>query len=72
MRSKAFIPLVVLLLTTPACTELKSAGRDVGHATRDVTREVGHTTRDAAKAVGSASKNAAKKVGGAIKGTTSD
>lgn len=35
-----------------ACSELKSAGRDVGHATRDATRTVGHGARDAVKSVG--------------------
>lgn len=69
---KRLVFAAVITLTVTACAEFKSAGRSVGHATRDVTREVGHTTRDAAKAVGHASKNAAKKVGSSIKGATSD
>lgn len=72
MKFIALTTLVLALLITTACAEFKSAGRSVGHTTRDVTREVGHTTRDAAKAVGHASKNAAKKVGSSIKNATSD
>ena len=43
---------VVLLLGIGACSEMKSAGRSVGHTTRDVTRTIGHTTRDVTKQIG--------------------
>ena len=43
---------VVLLLGVGACSEMKSAGRTVGHTTRDVTRTIGHTTRDVTKQIG--------------------
>ncbi len=43
---------VVLLLGIGACSEMKSAGRTVGHTTRDVTRTIGHTTRDVTKQIG--------------------
>lgn len=72
MKFIALTTLVLTLLTTTGCAEFKSAGRAVGHTTRDVTRDVGHTTRDAAKAVGHASKKTAKKVGSSIKNATSD
>ncbi len=43
---------VILLLGVGACSEMKSAGRSVGHTTRDVTRTIGHTTRDVTKQIG--------------------
>ena len=43
---------VVLLLGVGACSEMKSAGRTVGHTTRDVTRTIGYTTRDVTKQIG--------------------
>ena len=43
---------VVLLLGVGACSEMKSAGRTVGHTTRDVTRTIGQTTRDVTKQIG--------------------
>ena len=43
---------VILLLGVGACSEMKSAGRTVGHTTRDVTRTIGHTTRDVTKQIG--------------------
>ena len=43
---------VVLLLGVSACSEMKSAGRTIGHTTRDVTRTIGHTTRDVTKQIG--------------------
>lgn len=43
---------VVLLLGVGACSEMKSAGRTIGHTTRDVTRTIGHTTRDVTKQIG--------------------
>jgi hypothetical protein len=47
--------LLILLCMTSAtvvgCAEVKSAGRTVGHTTRDVTRDIGHGTRDATKEI---------------------
>ena len=43
---------VILLLGVGACSEMKSAGRSVGHTTRDVTKTIGHETRDATKQIG--------------------
>ena len=43
---------VVLLLGIGACSEMKSAGRTVGHTTRPVTRTIGRTTRDVTKQIG--------------------
>lgn len=36
------------------CAEFKSAGRDIGHATRDVSKEVGRSARGAVKSTGKA------------------
>lgn len=63
--------IVFVLILNSGCVELKTAGKQVGHTTREVTREVGHTTRDAAKAVGHTSKEAAKKVGKSVSNATS-
>ena len=49
---------VVLLLGVGACSEMKSAGRTIGHTTRDVTRTIGHTTRDATKQIGHSTRDA--------------
>ncbi|WP_165309974.1 hypothetical protein [Vibrio ziniensis] len=40
------------------CAELKQAGKEVGHATRDATTAIGHATRDTTKAIGHASRDA--------------
>jgi hypothetical protein len=51
--------LIVALATCAllsACTEVKQAGRTVGHTTRDVAKEIGHGTRDAAKEIGHGTK----------------
>ena len=39
-----------------SCAEVKQAGRDIGHGTRDATKAIGHATRDAVKAVGKETK----------------
>ena len=51
------ILLLSVLVATgfSGCTEMKSAGRDIGHA----TRTVGHGVRDAVKSVG----DGVKKIG---------
>ncbi|MFG0770244.1 hypothetical protein ACF8PD_00145 [Vibrio plantisponsor] len=40
------------------CAEMKQAGKEIGHATRDATTAVGHATRDTTKAIGHASRDA--------------
>lgn len=49
-----------LTLTLPACAELKTAGKTIGHTTKEVTKDIGHGTRDAAKAVGKGTKRVVK------------
>lgn len=44
------------------CAELKQAGKDIGHATRDATTAIGHATRDTTKAIGHASRDAVTSV----------
>ena len=65
MTGAAFV-LMLGGLTT-GCAEFKSAGRAVGHTTRDVTREIGHTTRDVTRDVtreiGHGTRDTVKKVG---------
>ncbi len=41
-----------------ACAEFKGAGRDIGHATRDVTKDVGRSARGAVKSTGKAVSDA--------------
>lgn len=64
---KVVLPLVMMLLVTGGimmgCSDMKAAGRDIGHATRDVTRTIGHTTRDVTKEIGHKSRDAAKAIG---------
>ncbi len=53
--------LTVSLFTTLlllGCAELKQAGKEVGHATRDAATAIGHATRDTTKAIGHASRDA--------------
>ena len=46
-----------------SCAEVKQAGRDIGHGTRDATKAIGHATRDATKAIGHGTRDAVKAVG---------
>ena len=41
-------------------SQLKEAGRTIGHTTRDVARDIGHGTCDAAKSVGEGVKKVVK------------
>ena len=43
-----------------ACTQVKEAGRTIGHTTRNAAKAIGHGTRDAAKAVGEGVKKVVK------------
>lgn len=49
---------IIVMAGISACAEMKSAGRTVGHTTRDVTRTIGHTTRDATKQIGHSTRDA--------------
>jgi len=59
-------PVVLLLVLGPlvfSCAEMKQAGRDIGHATRDVTKKIGHGTRDVTRKIGHGTRDAVKTVG---------
>src|SRR3546814_16209331 len=43
--------------------DLKQAGREIGHATRDAAKDVGHATRDTTRAIGHATRDTSRKVG---------
>ncbi|MCG9696041.1 hypothetical protein [Shewanella sp. Isolate11] len=59
---KILIAAFTLVIAITGCAEMKEAGRDIGHATKEVTTDIGHATRDATKSVGHASRDAAKSV----------
>lgn len=61
-----FVSAFVLL----SCAEMKQAGRDIGHATRDVTRAIGHGTRDVTRDIGHGTRDAVKAVGAEAKRIT--
>ena len=42
------------------CTQIKEAGRTIGHTTRDVTREIGHGTRDVVRELGAGGRDESK------------
>lgn len=46
-----------------SCAEMKQAGKDIGHATRDVTRTIGHGTRDVTRDIGHGTRDAVKAIG---------
>lgn len=48
--------------------ELKRAGREIGHATRDTARKAGHATREAAQQTGHAARAGANDVKNAVTG----
>ncbi len=41
----------VMAFSLGACAELKHAGKEIGHATKEVTTSIGHASRDAAKSI---------------------
>ncbi len=45
------ISVLSFALFTSGCADIKKAGRDIGHATKEVTKDIGHASRDAAKDV---------------------
>ena len=52
----------IAISTLGACAELKSAGNQIGAATKEVTTEIGHASRDATRAIGHASRDAVNAV----------
>lgn len=60
MRVAAIV--IALLMGCSACAELKTAGRTIGHTTKEVTTDIGHATRDAATEVGKGAKRVANEV----------
>ncbi|MFV0446855.1 MAG: hypothetical protein ACK5MF_00040 [Vibrio sp.] len=58
IQGQALIISLFATLLLLGCAELKQAGRDVGHATRDAATAIGHATRDTTKAIGHASRDA--------------
>ena len=53
-----------------SCAEVKQAGQDIGHATRDVTRAIGHGTRDITRDIGHGTRDAVKAIGGEARRVT--
>jgi hypothetical protein len=49
---KSLLICMLAMFSASACTEVKEAGRTVGHTTRDVTTAIGHGTRDVVKDIG--------------------
>ena len=58
---KLFVCFVTIFFLV-SCATFKKAGKDVGHATKDVTTKVGHVSRDTVKAIGKGTKEAAKDI----------
>src|SRR5689334_8874113 len=62
------IPTIVFVLIlacgfTYGCTQVKEAGRAVGHTTRDVATEIGHGARDVTREIGHGTRDAVREVG---------
>jgi hypothetical protein len=47
----------------PGCTQIKEAGRTIGHTTRDVTTEIGHGARDVTREIGHGTRDVVRDVG---------
>lgn len=62
MRFKMSVVALVVGLFVSGCAELKQAGTEIGHATRDAGTAIGHATRDTTKAIGHASRDAVNSV----------
>lgn len=61
------LSLLTVSLALFSCADIKSAGRTVGHTTKDVTTEIGHTTKKVTTEIGHASRDAVKSIGEEIK-----
>ncbi|WP_038175607.1 hypothetical protein [Vibrio pacinii] len=62
IRFKISAVALVVGLSVSGCAELKQAGTEIGHATRDAGTAIGHATRDTTKAIGHASRDAVNSV----------
>jgi hypothetical protein len=63
----------VLILTCgflAGCTQIKEAGRTIGHTTRDVTTEIGHGARDVTREIGHGTRDVVHEVGEGIRDGT--
>ena len=52
---KSFVCFVVIF-SLVSCVKIKETGKNVGHATKDVTTKIGHATKDTVKAIGKKTK----------------
>ena len=55
--------LILAGVFLPGCTQVKEAGRTIGHTTRDVTTEIGHGARDVTREIGHGTRDAVREVG---------
>ncbi len=51
-KTVLILSALMLTLGLTACAEFKSAGREIGHATKEVTTTIGHTSRDIVNDIG--------------------
>ena len=58
---KSFLCFVAIF-SLVSCVKLKEAGKDVGHATKDVTTKIGHASRDTVKTIGKETKKTVKDI----------
>lgn len=68
---KSFVCFVTIF-SLVSCAQLKEAGKDVGHATREVTTEIGHATKDVTTKIGHASRDTVKAIGKGTGETVND
>lgn len=68
--NKVFSPAVKLVFALvlgggfgSGCTQIKEAGRTIGHTTRDVTREIGHGARDVTREIGHGTRDVVRELG---------
>ncbi|MCG9731883.1 hypothetical protein L1D44_19020 [Shewanella sp. Isolate13] len=62
MKQLSLIAALFCSLIITGCAELKDAGRQIGHTTKEVTTDIGHATRDTTRAIGHASRDAVNSV----------
>lgn len=61
-HTKWAVASAAISLALTGCAELKQAGTDIGHATRDAGTAIGHAARDTTRAIGHASRDAVTSV----------
>ena len=57
----SFVCFMAIFLLV-SCAKIKETGRNVGHATKDVTKQIGHASRDTVKAIGKKTKETVKDI----------